>query len=258
MLPLVLLPGMNCTADLWTGCGVDDALTPMLGEQSIDTQVDRLLAGAAAAVRSRRPVARCDRRDGARRPGTGARRAAVPRVDEREGADGRAAGVVADRGSTGSTPGRARGVCRPTSCRHCSHRTRRIGPTSCERTLAMADATGPATLRAQLRMQSTRVDLRPALRDVTRADAPGVGRQDAICPPQFHAEIAAALAAGARGHDRRRSSAAPGAARLPSVRSCERWRGPRRVSVEARSALGGPRLECRVRRAEPAAPSDVP
>ena len=24
MLPLVLLPGMNCTADLWTGCGVDD------------------------------------------------------------------------------------------------------------------------------------------------------------------------------------------------------------------------------------------
>ena len=43
-LPLVLLPGMNCTADLWTGCGVDDALTPVLDEQSIDTQVDRLLA----------------------------------------------------------------------------------------------------------------------------------------------------------------------------------------------------------------------
>src|SRR6187402_3581141 len=35
---------MNCTADLRSGCGVDDALTPVLGEESIDIQVDRLLA----------------------------------------------------------------------------------------------------------------------------------------------------------------------------------------------------------------------
>ena len=35
----------------------------------------------------------------------------------------------------------------------------------------MAEATGTTTLRAQLLMQCTRVDLRPALRDVTGADA---------------------------------------------------------------------------------------
>ena len=34
---------MNCTAALWTGCGMGDALTPMLSEQTLDAQVDRLL-----------------------------------------------------------------------------------------------------------------------------------------------------------------------------------------------------------------------
>ena len=67
-------------------------------------------------------------------------------------------------------------------------------PDLAERTLAMADATGPAALRAQLQMQSTRVDLRPALHDVTIPTLLVAGAQDAICPPQFHAEIAAELA----------------------------------------------------------------
>ena len=44
MTPLVLLAGMNCTADLWTGCGLDDALTPKLTRSSIQAQIDALLA----------------------------------------------------------------------------------------------------------------------------------------------------------------------------------------------------------------------
>jgi pimeloyl-ACP methyl ester carboxylesterase len=82
----------------------------------------------------------------------------VPGVDEREGADSGAAGIVAF-------------VDRP----------------------AMADATGTTALRAQLQMQSTRVDLRAALRTVTVPTLLVSGAQDAICPPQFHAEIAAEL-----------------------------------------------------------------
>ena len=95
-LPLVLLPGMNCTADLWAGCGVDDALTPVLAEQSIDTQVDRLLAElpplfvlgglSLGAIVAMALVVRAPERVGA----------ALPRVDEREGAHPRTAGIVAD------------------------------------------------------------------------------------------------------------------------------------------------------------------
>jgi len=57
----------------------------------------------------------------------------------------------------------------------------------------MADETGPATLRAQLRMQCTRVDLRPALGSVATPTLLVSGAQDALCPPEFHVEIAAEL-----------------------------------------------------------------
>jgi len=57
----------------------------------------------------------------------------------------------------------------------------------------MADETGTARLRAQLLMQGTRVDLRPALRDVTVPTLLVSGAQDALCPPEFHVEIAAQL-----------------------------------------------------------------
>nr|WP_246315275.1 alpha/beta fold hydrolase [Kineococcus aurantiacus] len=35
---------MNCTADLWTGCGLDDALTPSLDRTTVGEQVEHLLA----------------------------------------------------------------------------------------------------------------------------------------------------------------------------------------------------------------------
>src|SRR6478735_5212244 len=184
---------MNCTADLWTGCGVDDALTPVLGEQSIDAQVDRLLAELP-------PVFVL----GGLSLGAIVAMALVARAPER-----------VERLCLASTNAKA-----PTPAQHASWRTwiaridagesarslqteilgallspvaARDRPDLVERTLGMADATGTATLRAQLMMQGTRVDLRPALRDVTVPTLLVSGAQDALCPPEFHVEIAAEL-----------------------------------------------------------------
>ena len=194
MLPLVLLPGMNCTADLWTGCGVDDALTPVLGEQSIDTQVDRLLAElpprfvlgglSLGAIVAMALVARAPER--VERLCLVSTNAKAPTPEQR--ASWR---TWIDRLDAGES---ARSLQTDILAALLSPDAARDRPDLVERTLAMADATGTATLRAQLRMQSTRVDLRPALRDVTVPTLLVSGAQDAICPPQFHAEIAAELA----------------------------------------------------------------
>lgn len=194
MLPLVLLPGMNCTSDLWTGCGLDDALTPELDEQSIDAQVDRLLAElprrfvlgglSLGAIVSMALVARAPERvermclisTNAKAPTPEQQsswRAWVDRLDAGESARSLQTDILPALLSPAATKDR---------------------PDLVERTLAMADATGTARLRSQLRMQSTRVDLRRALRDVTVPTLLVSGAQDAICPPQFHAEIAADLA----------------------------------------------------------------
>ena len=184
---------MNCTADLWTGCGVDDALTPVLAEQSIDTQVDRLLAelpplfvlgglslGAivAMALVARAPerVARlCLASTNAKAPTPVQQeswRTWIRRIDAGESARSLQTEILG-------------ALLSPVAVRD--------RPDLVERTLAMADETGPATLRAQLQMQSTRVDLRPALRDVTVPTLLVSGAQDALCPPEFHVEIAAEL-----------------------------------------------------------------
>lgn len=194
MLPLVLLPGMNCTADLWTGCGVDDALTPVLGEQSIDTQVDRLLAVlpprfvlgglSLGAIVAMALVARAPER--VERLCLVSTNAKAPTAEQRT-----AWRMWIDRLDDGVSPRSLQadilpGLLSPTAARD---RTDLV-----ERTLAMADGTGSATLRRQLQMQSTRVDLRPALRHVTAPVLLVSGAEDVICPPRFHAEIAAELA----------------------------------------------------------------
>jgi pimeloyl-ACP methyl ester carboxylesterase len=183
---------MNCTADLWTGCGLDDALTPELDEQSVDAQVERLLAelplrfvlgglslGAivAMALVTRAPerVERlCLVSTNAKAPTAGQRsswRSWIDRLDAGESARSLQMDIL---GALLSPAAKDR-------------------PDLVERTLAMADATGASRLRSQLQMQSSRVDLRGALRDVTVPTLLVSGAQDAICPPQFHSQIAAAL-----------------------------------------------------------------
>ncbi|WP_375386326.1 alpha/beta fold hydrolase [uncultured Microbacterium sp.] len=193
MTPLVLLPGMNCTADLWTGCGVDDAVTPALTETAMRPQVEALLerlpqrfvlgglslgAIVAMALAIRAP----HRVEGLVLISTNAK---APTAPQQNGWREWIARL--DAGST------ARQLQEGILDSLLSPRTLQDRPDIVERTLAMGDATGPAVLRTQLGMQATRVDLRPGLRGL---DIPALiiaGADDVICPPEFHAEIAAEL-----------------------------------------------------------------
>lgn len=190
-VPLVLLAGMNCTEDLWTGCGLDDALTPSLTENSMDAQVEHLLrrlppvfvlgglslgAIVAMAIAVREPsrvAGLCLASTNAKAPTTvqhASWRDWIERLDAGESARQLQATIL-DR------------LLSPEASR----------PDLIERTLAMGDATGTAALRAQLRMQATRSDLRPGLRDVGVPTLVVSGAWDALCPPGFHTEIAGGM-----------------------------------------------------------------
>lgn len=194
MPPLVLLPGMNCTADLWRGCGLDDALTPALTEQSIDAQVDRLLdelpsvfvlgglslgaiVAMALAVRAPHRLAGL----------------VIASTNAKAPTDAQRAGwrEWSARLDDGENPERLQQEILPLLLSPAA--TGR--PSLVSRALGMGAATAPDALRAQLRMQSTRVDLRPGLRMVATPALVVSGSADALCPPPFHAEIAAALPA---------------------------------------------------------------
>ncbi|MFE1646669.1 alpha/beta fold hydrolase [Microbacterium sp. P01] len=193
MQPLVLLAGMNCTADLWAGCGVDDAITPQLTARSVDAQVDRLLSelpptfvlgglslGAivAMAIIARAP----ERVSGLCVVSTNAKAPTARQQESWRGwldqLDGGAAPRDLQKQIIGSLLTPAVAASRPDLV---------------ERTLRMGDETGASALRAQLQMQTTRVDLRPGLARVAAPTLVVSGADDAICPPSFHTEIAAAV-----------------------------------------------------------------
>ena len=143
MPPLVLLAGMNCTADLWTGCGLDDALTPVarrstsVDDRSTDCSPNCLRSSSSAGSHSARSSRwRWRSRAGAGRGASVSCRRTRRPLRPRSYVDGR-------RGSSGSTPERARATCRPASCPPCCPVPRRAtDPELVERTLAMADGTG--------------------------------------------------------------------------------------------------------------------
>ncbi|MFG6493023.1 alpha/beta fold hydrolase [Microbacterium sp. P03] len=193
MQPLVLLAGMNCTADLWAGCGVDDAITPQLTARSVDAQVDLLLSelpptfvlgglslGAivAMAIIARAP----ERVSGLCVVSTNAKAPTALQQESWHGwldqLDGGAAPRDLQKQIIGSLLTPAVAASRPDLV---------------ERTLRMGDETGASALRAQLQMQTTRVDLRPGLARVAAPTLVVSGADDAICPPSFHTEIAAAV-----------------------------------------------------------------
>jgi len=192
MPPLVLLAGMNCTADLWTECGLDDALTPELAEESMDAQVERLLAelppvfvlgglSLGAIVAMTLAVRAPERLAGLVLVSTNAK---APTPAQQDGWRSWIARLDA-----GETPRTLQEEILPALLSPAATKSADL----IERTLAMGDATGPAALRAQLRMQSTRADLRPGLRNVDVPALVVAGVDDVICPPAFHVEIAAAL-----------------------------------------------------------------
>src|SRR6218665_4058031 len=63
-------------------------------------------------------------------------------------------------------------------------------PDVVERVLAMGEATGAATRRSQLLIQTPRTDLRPGIRSVRVPTLIVSGTADVMCTPQFHTEIA--------------------------------------------------------------------
>lgn len=192
-VPLVLLPGMNCTADLWSGCGLEESITPTLEETSVDEQVQALLdtlperfalaglslgaiVGMALCRQAPERVTRlCLISTNAKAPTESQRkswRAWRDRLDDGDTARD-IQGDILDALLSGPAQDR--------------------DPTLSERVLRMGDDTGTARLDAQLRMQATRVDESAALSKLRMPVHIISGTMDAICPPTFHQDIAAAV-----------------------------------------------------------------
>lgn len=183
--PLVLLPGMGCTPDLWSLLDLEvESMMPVLEEPDLDAEVDRLLGllpkrfalaglslGAIVAMalvrRAPERVSRLALLSTNPYPPTPAQRAVWAEQRERL-ASGSAWELQAtllpvllgDR------------------------------PDLVTRTLAMAEELGSATYDAQLRLQDTRVDERPGLAQVRVPTLVLAARDDRLCPLERHQEIA--------------------------------------------------------------------
>lgn len=188
-MSLVLLAGMNCTADLWADAGLDGAVRPVLDRPTISRQVEALLAslpervvlvghslGAIVAMNvalaaPERVAGLCLVSTNAKAP-TDAQREAwrewLSRLDA--GEDARELQHSILPGLLGEAAMRDR-------------------PDLAERTLEMGRATGTARLRAQLHLQLDRGDLLASLPGLTTPTLVVSGLDDAITPPHFHTEI---------------------------------------------------------------------
>lgn len=182
---------MNCTGDLWSGSGLE-ALAPDLTASSIRAQTDDLLARlpprftlvglslggiVAMALALRAP----ERVAGIAVMSTNAK---APTAAQREG--WRAWEARMDEGASA-------GELQASILDGLLSEPARRNPALVERVLAMGDAVGERALRAQLRMQATRVDLLDGLGTLTMPSLVVSGEADTVCPPAFHAEIASRL-----------------------------------------------------------------
>ncbi len=193
MHPLVLLAGMNCTEDLWTGAGLGDAITPDLTLESMDAQVEALLeelpdrfviAGLSlgAIVAMALAVRAPERVAGMCLISTNAK---APTPVQRDGWNDWMVRLGA-----GEKPESLQKSILPSLLSSDAIRER---PALAERVLEMGRETGAMRLRAQLRMQGTRADLLGKLSGLRMPTLVVSGSEDVICPPHFHTEIAAEL-----------------------------------------------------------------
>jgi pimeloyl-ACP methyl ester carboxylesterase len=194
--PLVLLAGMNCTADLWRDAGHDGvggAIRPELDRPAIAAQVDALLAelpetfvlvghslggivGMALALAAPQRVA------GLCLVSTNAK---VPTDAQRDGWQGWLSAL-----DSGTTPRALQESILPPLLGEGLVRDR---PDLVHRTLRMGEETGVERLRAQLLMQLTRTDLLARLPELSMPTLVVSGLDDVICPPHFHTEIVSVL-----------------------------------------------------------------
>jgi pimeloyl-ACP methyl ester carboxylesterase len=188
--PLVLLPGMGCTAALWSALDLPDApLTPVLERPALDAEVDRLLellperfalAGLSlGAVVAMALVRRAPER---------VTRLALLSTNPYAPTSAQRAGWAEQRAQL--TTGSARALQE-------SLLPLLLSPAVLERradvvatTLAMADELGAEAYDRQLQLQGTRADERSGLVLVPCPTLVLAARGDRLCGLDRHAEIA--------------------------------------------------------------------
>jgi len=187
--PLVLLPGMNCSARLWSRLNLGPAITPILTEPTLDAQVDRLLDDAP----SRFALAGLSL-------GAIVALALVRKAPERVSwlglmstnpyppTETQYAAWTAQRSALagGKSARELQSALLPVLL---SPRVIGERPDLVESTLQMADEVGEAALDAQLSLQASRVDERDGLRAVRCPTMIIAARDDALCPVERHQEM---------------------------------------------------------------------
>lgn len=188
MAPWVLLPGMNCSASLYSGCTPEGSATPQLEEPTLDKEVDRLLAelpgrfgliglslGANVAMAL---VARAPER--VSRLCLMSTNPSTPTDQQRASWQG-----LREQLSAGRT---ARDVQRELLPLLLSGRAQ-ADPGCVRRTLEMADEVGERRLDRQLQLQATRVDFWPGLAEIRCPTLIVAAREDALCAVSKHEDM---------------------------------------------------------------------
>jgi pimeloyl-ACP methyl ester carboxylesterase len=190
--PLVLLPGMNCSASLWAGLNLGPSVTPLLTEPTPEAQVTRLLdelprrfslAGlslgaivAMALIRTapERVSRLCLLSSNPYAP-TQAQRSAWLQQRSRLASGSTARELQAELLTVLLSP-------------EAQARMEIVNAT-----LAMADEIGEDILDAQLQLQATRVDERPQLGRIRCPVLVVAAHLDALCGVERHREIQALI-----------------------------------------------------------------
>jgi pimeloyl-ACP methyl ester carboxylesterase len=188
--PLVLLPGMNCSAQLWSYLQLGRVLTPRLAEPAVDQQVDKLLdelperfalaglslGGVLAMALTRRAPERVTRL------ALMSTNPYPPTAIQMQRWARQRAELAA-----GAT---ARDLQQSMLTDLLSPETLTTRPEVVALTLAMADEVGNEALDAQLQLQASRVDERPSLVRVQCPTLILAGVHDALCSVERHEEMA--------------------------------------------------------------------
>jgi pimeloyl-ACP methyl ester carboxylesterase len=187
--PLVLLPGLNCSAALWSALDLGPAVTPTLREPTLDGQVERLLDElpprfALAGLSLGGIVAMALVRDAPER----VTRLCLLSTTARPPTSRQYAMWAQQRAALAAGVS-ARDLQRELKTALLSSHARATQPELIEITLAMSDTVGEEALDAQLSLQATRVDERPALGRITCPTLIISARDDTLCSPERHVEI---------------------------------------------------------------------